>query len=294
MPTWLGQAQAVLDVIDYAARTGHPGPVPDGWVSREIPLDSGWFLPEQARGTGISLGRTMPRNIEQTATTAALTARRETVTTASGTWAYTDADMYGYGHVLPEHFVISIDAKMPTEPGLLPCPLWVRRFDHAAAQGHQMYGLWSSKCPPAPDGEIDAVETWAHRWDSNGGKSAPHFQGALHLDYKGGSSAYTAPWSWPNDVDPGGWHTWTITKTPGLIRVYVDGDRYASWSVTDPKIGTRLGEVETGDWYPRITLQVGKRNSDGSIAYEPAPDWQSSTMKVRNLRVAVPAAVDDF
>ena len=157
-------------------------------------------------------------------------ARRESAGGRGFTSGYLDTN---HKYALPNYFRAEVRAKVPLEQGLWAAPLWLRPADYSG-------------------GEIDVVETY-------GSESArPVVHHTIHTEYGPGHAtsarlAYLGPLGDPSGR---GWHVYTVEKTPGLIRMWVDGRLTATWSSADPAWFDRYYEAGKS-WHLRVNLQVG-------------------------------------
>ncbi|MGA8993130.1 MAG: family 16 glycosylhydrolase, partial [Nocardioidaceae bacterium] len=172
--------------------------------------------------------------------------------------AFTSGDLRSQdAFSLPDYFKVTVTAKVPIQHGLWSAPLWLRPLDGGA-------------------GEIDLVETYG------GERSDPRVHQTIHTGYgvDHRASARTTRFA---DL-PGtatGWHTYTAAKTPGRIRMWVDGVLTADFSATTVSWYDQYYE-RGARWQLRISLQVG--------GYDVPPDagtdwrWSTSTLRVDRIR----------
>lgn len=175
---------------------------------------------------------------------------------------YTSGDVDTYGtYSLPDYFRIEVRAKVPWQQGMWAAPLWIRPADGSG-------------------GEIDLVETYGSE------RGRPLVHQTIHSAY-GPDHQQThqqTPFSEIGD-DPAGWHTYVVEKTPGEIRMWVDGvetalfdDSTTAWFGSYYEAGKR--------WSLRVSLQVG----GGQGLPDAATDWSPSTtaMLVDYIHTYVP------
>lgn len=177
-------------------------------------------------------------------------AKKETVSR----WKYTAGYLDTNGKVaLPDYFRLEIRAKVPWGKGLWPAPMWLRPADYSS-------------------GEIDVVETFgrampdpASHHTIHTSYGAGHEQVALVKKFRDlGSSAWD-------------WHTYRVEKTPGKIKMWVDGELAASYSSGEPSWFDRYYEAGK-KWNLRVNFNVGGEWNgmpDSSTPWEDNP-----TMKV--------------
>ena len=178
----------------------------------------------------------------------------------SGGRAYTSGDLTTAGKfTLPTYFKVTVRAKVPFQRGMWAAPLWFRPSDGSA-------------------GEIDLVETYGHE------RSQPLVHQTIHTEY--GRTHRQDAVTYPFAKLPGSatdWHTYTVEKTKGQIRMWVDGQltstfnrSTASWFNTYYEAGKR--------WSLRVCLQVG--GYDGRP--DATTDWSRTTMKIDKIEAWVP------
>lgn len=236
----------------------------DGWLLVHdigFEVDDGYELRQETQSNDASYN--LPRNAIFGPDGLRLIAKRE----SAGGRAYTSADVLGKHTPVPNYFRAEVVAKLPTEYGQWPCPLWFRPTN-------------------SPDGEIDVVETWPAFWDGE-----PVMWSAIHSEYGTTHRQENARllFSALPNPDPADFHLWSVEKTPGRMRFECDGVLIYEWerSTFNASLAgwwDRIFEVAGRRWYPRYTVQVG-----GPHAKEPLPDWQESEMVVRSFRAWEPA-----
>ena len=174
--------------------------------------------------------------------------------------AYTSGDLTSAGKfVLPNYFKVTIRAKVPMEHGMWAAPLWFRPSDGSA-------------------GEIDLVETYGRE------KSQPTVHQTIHTEYGKGhrQNAVTYPFS-KLDGSATDWHTYTVEKTKGQIRMWVDGRLTSTFNRSTASWFDPYYEAGK-QWSLRICLQVG--GSD--VRPDDSTDWSRTTMKIDKIQAWVP------
>lgn len=196
---------------------------------------------------------------------------------------FTSGDVLGQHVKIPNHFRIDVEATLPTEYGMWPCPLWLRPANSNNG-GH---------------GELDACETWTYDWGWNADKTAhttARAYATVWRDYttKNKQNA-VLPYSALPNPDPAARHRYTIVKTKGRLEYLIDDVRVYCWEAGKVySAGNKIGpppawydsvyEVAGQTWYPRFTLQLGGPNTA-----DPLPAWTQSELVVHSMRVYVPA-----
>lgn len=220
-----------------------------------------------------------PDNVAYTPRGLVITGKREEL----GGRPFTTADVLGQHIAIPNYFRIDVEATLPTEYGMWPCPLWLR----------------PANSNNGGNGELDACETWTYDWGWNADKTAfsnARVYSTMWRDYttKQKQNAML-PYSALPNPDPAGRHKYSIVKTPGRLEYLVDDVRVYCWETGKTysaanKIGpppswfNSVYEVAGQTWYPRFTLQIG-----GPHTADPLPSWAESELIIHKMRVYVPA-----
>ncbi|GAB3991768.1 glycoside hydrolase family 16 protein [Nocardioides marmoraquaticus] len=167
-------------------------------------------------------------------------------------------------YALPNYFRAEVRAKVPYQRGLWSAPLWFRPTNG------QM-------------GEIDLVETYGSetRW--------PTVHQTIHSAY-GADHKFVSTktlFSRIGPQAPTAWHTYTIEKKPGSIKMWVDGVPTATFT---PASASWFHEYyESGkQWNLRVNMQIG-----GSYGLPDATtDWSgdNSVMQLDYIKTWVPAS----
>lgn len=192
-----------------------------------------------------------------------LQAKKQKAKGWNGTWDYTSGYVDTNGKfALPDTFRLEVRAKVPFERGLWPAPMWLRPSDQSS-------------------GEIDLIETFGREVDE------PATHHTVHTAYGPGRR---------QDVEvkkyselPGsatGWHTYTMEKTEGEIRMWVDGVRTATFKSGSPSWFDRYYAPDK-KWNLRVNLNVG---GDWNGMPDGSTDWSSSeaTMYLDYVQAYVP------
>ena len=163
----------------------------------------------------------------------------------------------------PNYFRAEIRAKVPWEQGLWAAPLWFRPSDSSA-------------------GEIDLVETYGKE------RFNPLVHQTVHTEYGATHKQQVATYKYadlPGQAD--GWHTYTIEKTPGKTRMWVDGVLTATFTSTSPSWYNAYYEVGKS-WTMRINMQVG--GTWGGLP-DSTTDWSpdKTAMLIDDIKVWVPS-----
>ncbi|GGU41482.1 glycoside hydrolase family 16 protein [Nocardioides albus] len=149
---------------------------------------------------------------------------------------------------LPDEFRLEVRAKVPVERGLWPAPLWLRPDDRSS-------------------GEIDLIETFGREVND------PATHHTVHTAYGPGREQDVEVKKYselPGTAD--GWHVYSMVKTPGSIRMWVDGVPTATFKSGEPSWFDRYYEVGKS-WNIRINLNVG---GDWNGMPDHTTDWSAS------------------
>lgn len=206
---------------------------------------------------------------------------------ASNGKPYTSGEIENHGAgVVPNYFRAEVVGTAMDDRGLWPCLLWFR--PQAGGDGS--------------NGEIDLMEIMNGNFTGNQRRVAV----TMHNEYGSSQDSWKGPIFWQDltNIDPTAEHKYTLEKTPGQIKVWMDDDEGKAVyfgtttevrshlpqnGVTSPKIWwARIMEASNRTWYPRITLQIGA-GSSVQVVPEPESTWQQSKMTVRSLKLWVPA-----
>lgn len=164
-------------------------------------------------------------------------------------------------YALPNYFRAEVRAKVPFEQGMWSAPLWFRPARGAA-------------------GEIDLVETY-------GGESdRPEVHQTIHSAYGSGHEfrASAHPYSDFTDTPGSAWHTYTIEKTPGNIKMWVDGHLTSHFTADSAPWFNQYYEAGL-TWELRVCLQIG-----GSYGLpDSTTDWSHTTMELDYIKTWVPS-----
>ncbi|MEI7055304.1 glycoside hydrolase family 16 protein [Nocardioides sp. CCNWLW239] len=164
-------------------------------------------------------------------------------------WNYTSGYIDSNGKAaLPDEFRVEVRAKVPMERGLWPGPLWLRPDDRSA-------------------GEIDLVEIFGRELDD------PATHHTIHTAYGPGreQEVHVKKFSaLPGTAD--GWHTYSMEKTPGSIKMWVDDVPVATFTSGDPSWFDTYYEVGKR-WNLRVTLNVG---GEWNGMPDHTTDWSAS------------------
>ncbi|MET0819385.1 MAG: glycoside hydrolase family 16 protein [Aeromicrobium sp.] len=165
-------------------------------------------------------------------------------------------------YALPNYFRAEVRAKVPFEQGLWAAPLWFRPTNGGP-------------------GEIDLVETYGSEADH------PLVHQSIHTAYgpRHREESVARPFSTFTSKPAGGWHTYTVEKTPGRIRMWVDGKLSSEFTASSVPWFDRYYEAGRR-WNLRVNLQVG-----GSYGLPDAStSWSSdhSVMQLDYVRTWVP------
>lgn len=165
-------------------------------------------------------------------------------------WSYTSgyADTNGKA-ALPDEFRLEVRARVPVEAGLWPAPLWLRPSDLSG-------------------GEIDLIETFGRE------KGDPATRHSLHTAYGPSheQSVQTKRYAeLPGSAD--GWHTYSMEKTSGSIRMWVDDVLVADFGPGEPSWFDTYFDVGK-TWNLRVTLNVG---GEWNGLPDSTTDWSEST-----------------
>lgn len=170
---------------------------------------------------------------------------------------------------VPNYFRAEVTGTVPDAAGVWPCLLWFRPANH-------------------PDGEIDVMEYFGGLYAGDDRRVAV----TMHNEYgpTHRSVQRQVYWSQLPRSRITAMHRYTIEKTPGRVRVWVDDDtaHAVNFYPDDAAWWDRIMENPRRTWWPRITLQVGEGAVTRAVG-EPEPGWQESRMTVRSLRLWVPA-----
>lgn len=175
---------------------------------------------------------------------------------------YTTGDLTTAGRfTLPNYFKVDVRAKIPLQHGMWAAPLWFRPADDSP-------------------GEIDLVETYG------GERADPRVHQTIHSQYgsRHQQTSYSAKFSQLRG-EALGWHTYTVAKTPGHLRMWVDGVRTADFDASTTSWYNRYYEAGKR-WDMRICLQVG----GWDVRPDGTTNWSADTssMKVARIRAWVP------
>lgn len=200
---------------------------------------------------------------------------------------YTSGEIEGHGAmVVPNYFRAEVIGTSMDNVGLWPCLLWFR--PQAGGDGS--------------NGEIEVMEYFGGNYAGTNRRLAV----TMHNEYGATQDSWKGPIFWSNLTNPSitALHKYTLEKTPGLIKVWVDDDvSKAAYFGTTPEVlshlpqngiatpkpwWNRIMEAPTRTWYPRITLQIGAGATTAAVP-EPLSSWQQSAMTVKSLKLWVPA-----
>lgn len=242
--------------------------------------DSGYVSREETQANDNSYNTSA--NVSFGASGLTILGKRESM----GGRPYTTGDVTGRHINMPNYFRVDVDATLPTDYGMWPCPLWLRPNNNNNGG----------------NGELDLCETWTYDWGWNAGKTAytnAVSHSTMWRDYvtaspnnkTGAPLAYSAL---PNP-DPAARHTYTCIKTVGRLEYLIDGVRVYCWQAgATYNAGLKIGppptwynsvyEVAGQTWYPRFTLQLGGANTD-----DPLPGWTQSAVVMHAMRIYVPS-----
>ncbi|MFN8195875.1 MAG: glycoside hydrolase family 16 protein [Nocardioidaceae bacterium] len=176
--------------------------------------------------------------------------------------SFTSGDLDTFGtYSLPNYFRIEVRAKVPFQQGMWAAPLWIRPADGSA-------------------GEIDLVETYGSERDR------PIIHQTIHGDYAvpGQLTHLQTPFAAVGGSATD-WHTYVVEKTPGAIRMWVDGVPTATFDdSTTPWFGSYY---EAGKrWSLRMSLQVGGNQGLPDSTTDWSPD--TTSMLVDYVHTYVP------
>lgn len=159
-----------------------------------------------------------------------ITGRREEAGGRRFTSGYLDTNG---SYALPPFFRAEVRAKVPWEQGMWAAPLWLRPSDGSG-------------------GEIDLAETYGSE------QARPVLHQTIHSDYGPQHRKDPRPTDFAALGDPEGsaWHVYTVEKTPGRLRMWVDGEPTATWGSGDPPWFDRYYEAGK-HWNLRVNLQIG-------------------------------------
>lgn len=239
--------------------------VPEGWVTiydSTFKTNDGWTLKQETQSNDNSYNT--PKNVVF-GDGMKILGKRETL----GNRPYTSGDALGQHIRIPNYHRIDVTATLPVEPGMWPCPAWLRPLTHGDS------------------GEKDVVETWPAFWDGK-----PVAWATIWRDYKTKEKQNASlPYSALPNPDPSAPHTYTEITTAGRVEILIDGVRLFCWqkgakySASEriaplPAWYESVYEIPGREWYPRVTLQVG-----GPNAKEPLSDWKQSEMVIHRMRI---------
>lgn len=200
------------------------------------------------------------RNVSTADGVLRIQAKQETTTVGRTTRAYTSGYVETNGKFsVPNYFRAEIRARVPLEQGMWAAPLWFRPADGSG-------------------GEIDLIETYGNR--------PTDYNHTIHTAYGAGRQQKHIGGKFK--TDPLAWHVYTIEKTPGQIKMWVDGEHTATFKSGDPVWYDRYYEAGKR-WNFRTNLQVG--GVWGGLP-DSTTDWTPSktAMEVDYLRAWVPEA----
>lgn len=178
---------------------------------------------------------------------------------------YTTGEIVGKGIEgleVPNYFRAEVRGLFDDIPGVWPCLLWFRPVDD-------------------PVGEIDLMEWMGGLWKGTDRRVAITMHngyGANHRPIKRPMILRDAAW-----FDPNVPHTYTMEKTPGMIRVWIDARLVATFTPADATWWNAVMERPDLWWYPRITLQIGK-GSNTAVVPDPGPTFHGTSIEVNWLR----------
>lgn len=184
---------------------------------------------------------------------------------------FTSGEIHGVSDelVLPNYFRAEVVGRVTDESGIWPALLWFRPVN-------------------SDDGEIDVMEYMGGRPEND---DRQRFAVTMHNEYGPTQDSAKGPIfidKLDNDSVTGT-HRYTIEKTPGQIKVWIDDDvEHASvFSSSDKDWWNEIMEAPGRTWYPRITLQVGA-GSGKAVVPNPDASWSESSLEVDSLRVWTP------
>lgn len=257
-------AQSLVGATDGSGSTA-PVTDPAGWTLRystDFSNLDGWTVREETQDNDNS--RNLRKNVVAGPDGLTIHARRE----SGYNRPFTSGEIHGSSEALkvPNYFRAEVTAEVMDEKGLWPAALWFRPVAHS-------------------DGEIDVMEYMGGRPENLDRK---RIAVTMHNEY----GATQASLKDPIYIDQltrdtvTGVHTYTIEKTPGQIKVWIDGDEEDAsvFRAADASWWNRIMEVEGRQWYPRITLQVGA-GARKQIVPNPSSSWQHSEMKIHSLKI---------
>lgn len=285
------RSRASALVTPQAATTPPGGGGVPGWdlhYSTTFATNDGWTLLEENQSNDNS--RNLPKNVRFGAVGGGNGLIIDGIRESGYSRPYTSGEMHGKGAglILPNYFRAEVIGRVMDERGLWPCLLWFRPQN-------------------ASDGEIDVMEYMGGLYSGTQRRVAV----TMHNEYGGTQDPWKGPIYWNQLTTPSltATHKYTIEKTPGMLKVWVDDDtslaRYFGTSaevlshlpqngVSAPKAWwDRIMEVSSRTWYSRITLQIGdgSLNTNGKrVVPEPELTWTSSQMEIDSLKFWTPAA----
>lgn len=186
-------------------------------------------------------------------------AKREETTVGRTTRQYTSGYINSNGkYSFPNYFKVEVRARVPLEQGMWAAPLWLRPLDGSG-------------------GEIDLIETYGNR--------PTRYNHTIHTAY--GENRQQKHIQGTYRTDPLAWHTYTLEKTPGQIKMWIDGEHTATFKSGDPSWYDTYYEADKR-WVFRINLQVGGKW--GGLP-DQTTDWtpHKTAMEVAYLKAWVPA-----
>jgi hypothetical protein len=269
----IGGRQVISDAT-LAKLAGAPGAKPPpadppGWnlrYSTDFSNLNGWHVRDETQSNDNS--RNIPKNVQPGSLGGGdgltILGRRE----SGYNRPYTSGEIHGVGSdlILPNYFRAEVVGRVTDERGIWPALLWFRPKN-------------------ASDGEIDVMEYMGGRPENEDRK---RFAVTMHNEYGSAQDpikdpVYVDQLSQPKVT---GTHRYTIEKTPGRIKVWIDDDvEHASvFTAGDKSWWNNIMEVPGRTWYPRITLQIGA-GSGKAVVPEPYSSWQESRVEVESLRI---------
>lgn len=216
-----------------ATPTATPTPVADAWkpdlVENFDSLSSRWNVKNDTYASNES-SYLLARNVTDTNGVLRIQGKPESAGGRSYTSGRVDTNNK---YALPNYFRAEVRAKVPMEQGMWAAPLWFRPTGGAS-------------------GEIDLLESYGTE------RNNPKVHQTIHTAYGADHKIVTTstPYSKFTTTSPTQWHTYTIEKTPGHIRMWVDG--YLTSDLSAASASWFNQYYESGlHWNLRVCLQIG-------------------------------------